>query len=250
MKRNISAINKLVNLGLSKQEAEIYVVLQAEGPLPAKEIAQKVGILPHAVYRTAKKLLEKNLIALTKKRPLTYISLPAKIAFTSLVDSTTLQLQKDLNSLTDILGQQKFKQTETKVDVFFGKHETFMRSIKDFNEAKSEILIISIGEEISKELLLADKKAIKRGVKILLIVHKYDDENKEVIENFKLNGIKVRHYPDWGFHLVVCDSIKSHIIVNNPKNPTERVGIQIYSKGLSKALRDYFYSVWKKAVKV
>ena len=83
-----------------------------------------------------------------------------------------------------------------------------------------------------------------------MIVHKNDKENKQILENFKKNGFEIRHYPDWGFHLNIYDSKKSIITVNNPQNTKERVSMEIFSLGLSKALRDYFYSVWEKATPV
>ena len=63
-------------------------------------------------------------------------------------------------------------------------------------------------------------------------------------------GWRVRHYPGWGFHLFIIDGVRSVLAVNNPKNTQERVAFQIYSEGLSKALRDYFYFVWEKATKI
>lgn len=243
-------VTKLVNLGLTNQEAKVYLHIFYNGPLPSKEIATRLKILPHAVYRTAKRLLVKKLIVICKKNPLTYQALSPKIAFSTFVEDRALKSERDLGELSGLLARKELKNEQTQVNFLSGKYQIFMESAKDINEAKSEVLIISIGENIPNELLLANSKAAKRGVKVCLIAHKYDETNKAVLESFKQNGLHVRHYPDWGFHLVVYDGKKSLIMVNNPSDPEERVGIKFYSQGLSKALRDYFYSVWEKAIEV
>jgi len=91
------------------------------------------------------------------------------------------------------------------------------------------------------------KNASKRNVDILMIVQKYSKSNIEVIQNFKKNGYKIKHYPDKGFHLVIADCKRSIVGINNPQNTDERIGIQLSSRGISKAFRHYFYSIWKKA---
>ena len=80
-----------------------------------------------------------------------------------------------------------------------------------------------------------------------MIAHKYDETNKDILENLKKNGYKIRHYQGWGFHMAIYDQAKTILIINNPQNTSERVAMFINSPGLSKALHDYFNSVWKKA---
>ena len=83
-----------------------------------------------------------------------------------------------------------------------------------------------------------------------MIAHKYDEENKDLLSAWSRMGMEIRHYPDWGFHLNVCDGKESLLAANNPENTRERTGMVITSGALSKALRDYFYFVWKKAQRV
>jgi sugar-specific transcriptional regulator TrmB len=148
------------------------------------------------------------------------------------------------------LSSKKIQSPSTKIDVIAGKQEFFSASETLIKEAKQEVLIISIGEPSTSDLILADRRAIERGVTVRMIAHKYDKDNQEFLSNLKKNGLEIRHFPDWGFHLQVVDTEKSLLAVNNPQNPGERITVKINSTGLSKALRDYFYSVWEKAIKV
>ena len=247
---NQSLLPKLVKLGFSKQEAEIYLLLVKEGVLPAKEIVVRMHILPHAVYRVIRKLKKKKLVTIISSSPLMFYVLPSELALTAYIKEKSLQLEKEAKEINAALASRQTQSLPTKIDVIAGKQEFFSASEAQINEAKKEILLISIGEPTTQEVVLAGKRAIERGVVFRVIYHKYDKENQELIENLKKNGLEIRHFPDWGFHLQVADGVQSLLVANNPQNPEERITVKINSVGLSKALRDYFYSVWEKAMKV
>jgi len=249
-KKPFELLPKLVKLGLSKQEAKVYLTLIEGGPFPAKEIARIINILPHAVYRTAKKLENKKLISILKTSPLTFQVLSPQLTLSSFIKDRNLMIEKEVEEVSRLLNQKQSSSPPTQMNLIVGKYEMFIQTIKMTNETKKELLIVSIGEPIPEDSLLAIRNAYLRGVKIKMVAHKYDQENKEILENFKKNGYEIRHYPDWGFHLVVYDGKKALLSVNNPKDTEERVSMQIPSQGLSKALRDYFYSVWEKATPI
>ncbi len=249
-KTDLSLLPRLVKLGFSKQEAEIYLTLIKEGTLSAKEIASRLNILPHAVYRTIKKLEKKKLVTIISSSPLTFYVLPSELALSSYVEEKSLEMIKEAKEINSHMSKKETPSSSTKINIIAGKQEFFSESEILIKESKKEVLLISIGEPSTPDIILEDKRAIDRGVIFRVIYHKYDNENKEFIENLKKNGLEIRHYPDWGFHLQVVDGERSLITVNNPKNPVERTTMKISSIGLSKALRDYFYSVWEKAIKI
>ncbi len=245
---NKQQILQLVKLGLSEQEAQIYLLLLREGPLTAKSISSHLKILPNAVYRTARKLSEKGLVSISNSSPKVFHAISPSISLLSFAKNQALAIQRQAEQFIEYLHSPP--KNPTQIRVIFGKEPTYLTTARLVSKLKKEGLFISIGEPISQDLLLAIKKATNRGVKIRLIVHKYDQTNKEIIENFKKNGIEVRHYPDWGFHLGVFDGTAVLLVVNNPQQTNERIGILIKSQGLAKAMRDYFYSVWDKATEV
>jgi sugar-specific transcriptional regulator TrmB len=138
----------------------------------------------------------------------------------------------------------------TDINLIYGAENIYEESAKLLDTTKQEMLVISIGEPITPNLLLAVKNAKGRGVTIKMIVHKCDEENRMVLENFKKNGYIIRHFPGWGFHMAIYDREKTLLIINNPENTSERAAMLINSEGLSGALSDYFHSTWKKAKRV
>lgn len=240
----------LLDVGMTPQEAVVYLALLQNNSLTAKQIAETIGSLPHAVYRVAKKLKMKNLIGIAKRKPTSFQALPLTKSLPSLVEEKIENLQKINKKILSVKIPDKIPSSPTKINLIYGKEEIYLEGAKMLNKTSKEILIVSIGENIPPELLLAQKRACERGVLIRMIVHRYDQKNKEVLENFKKNGYEIRYCQDSGFHLAIYDAKESLLIINNPENTDERVAIQIFSTGLSKAFRDYFYSVWEKAIKV
>ncbi len=238
-----------VKLGFSRDEARIYETLIREGPASVRSISQKVEVLPTALYRLLKKLIVKGLVSPTGKHPAIYRAVFPSMALDGFIKTKQLELEtmkeQVINQLTP-----KMESDQTRIDLLKSAYEFFLTYAELAKEAKREILIISIGETVPDEVLLANRDALERNVKIRFIAHKYDASNKDLLSRWQKMGIEVKHYPDWGFHLVIFDGIKSMLSVNNPNNTNERTVLVIYNKGLAKAHTDYFYSIWKKAKEI
>lgn len=250
MKTKPDISQNIVKLGLSKHEAAIYQLLIKEGSLSAIAIATNLGVLPNAVYRICVKLSKNKLIATSEGYPKTFRPLSPSVALASYANEKILEIETLKNKALEDLGKLGKVTKESLINLLESRNEIFAKSVEMLNKAKKEILIISIGEQIPEEVILGSRDAINRGVEIKMICHKYNQENKQLLESWQKMGWQIRHYPDWGFHLVVTDGINSILSVNNPKNTSERTGLEFFSSGLSKALRDYFYSVWKKAKEI
>lgn len=238
---------KLHELGLTKQEAKIYEFLTKAGKATASRIALSLKIPLTAVYRSCHNLNRLGFAGEQKVRPLEFVATAEKLAIPAYIKNREALFEKISRELLLKPFGRSPKTSPTKVKMVFGEKEMFESGIGVFNKARSEILVISIGQELPEELMLSQRRAIERGVKSLMIAHKKDKTNRQVLASFKANGIEVRHFPDWGFHLVVVDDFYAMVAANNPKNTKERVGIEFYNSALARAMRDYFYSVWEKA---
>jgi len=245
MDNNLKA--KLKQLNLTKQEIKIYTTLLQKDNLSAKEIAQTAAILPNAVYRTTKSLNKKGFVTVTNSYPTTFRAIYPHTAISLAIKNKIKNLESLNNKINNLPPLITSMSPPTNIDLIYGANKIFEHAAKMLDFTKKEMLVISIGEVIPPNLLLSVKKANDRSVEIKMIVHKHDKKNKTVLENLKKNGYKIRHYPGWGFHIAIYDKEKSILIVNNPDNTNERAAMFISSVGLSKALSDYFNSIWRKA---
>lgn len=244
--RSLDPLPELVALGLTRAESVCYQFLIKEGAATPNDLAKKLGFLPNAVYRLMDGLMKKGFVVKLDTKPATYQPVPPEIALGAFSKQKTREFEEQTMRALQLL---EFKKTPypTRVDVLTGRNAMFSAYIALAKEAKSEILIISIGEGVNDETKLVNRDALERGVSIKLIAHRYDKSNEQLLKNWVKMGIEVRHVPDWGFHLVIVDSTKSILAINNPKRTEERVSLLIENKGLSNALRTYFFTMWKKA---
>ncbi|MBU0976460.1 MAG: helix-turn-helix domain-containing protein [Patescibacteria group bacterium] len=245
----LKLVRRLNKIGLTVLEAKVYLLLVNLGSLTAKAISKELGVFPHTVYREIKKLEEKQLITLEETTPMQFSVLPLELALSSYLRAKYLSTK---HALDFIISQtrQGFGADYSRVNVLGGKSELFETSEKLINGAKKKVYIISIGEPSTKELILANRRAVERGVVVQFIAHRFDEKNQEFLENLQKNGLKVRHFPDWGFHLVVVDDKDTLLSINNEKEIDKRVTMLFRNRGFSKAMGSYFASVWGKATPV
>jgi sugar-specific transcriptional regulator TrmB len=247
---NLIDSKNLVNLGLTKHESACYINLLQEGSLTGRQLADITGILPNAVYRLIKNLIDKGLITALDTSPTTYQALPPQIAISTFIKNKTQKLEEISAKTIQQLTDTGVDSSQTRVDIITSRQKMFSSYVEFAKSAKEEILIISIGEPVPDEIKLVNRDVMETGVKIKFIVHKYDKENKELLKSYVKMGYEIKHFPDQGYHLMIFDGKISILASSNPKNPAERTGMIIYSKGVARAHKSYFYSVWNKAMPV
>ncbi len=242
--------SKLAKLGLTRAEVELYITLLEEGSLDAKGLAQKTNSIVNVIYRTMRALKQKGFVIFLSTFPQKFQAISPAVAISAFIHKQEQTLQELKNQIVHSLSGAKSQGPSTRIDVVIGKKQMYETFVRLAENSRQEILVISIGEDVPDEIKLAHRDAKEKGVEQKLLFHRYGKENEAIIRSWIKMGIEVRHYPDWGFHLMIFDGKNSILVANNPKETEERTGIVIYSEGLSKALRDYFYSVWKKVTPI
>jgi sugar-specific transcriptional regulator TrmB len=237
---------EFVKLGFTRREVEVYLVILDLGVSSAQVIAQILKVSPNSLYRMLDKLVRSKLVTISNAWPETYKAVPPSLGFDYLAKSKFLELEEAKEKIINLLPAPK-DSDQTTIKIVGGVRELFSSYAKLSKKTKREILIISTGEEVPEEVLLANRDSLERGVNIRFIAHQFDESNKNLLIRWERMGVKVRHLPGKGFHLVVFDKNHALLSTSNLKNPKERTTIHIFSQPLSKALSDYFSSVWKKA---
>ncbi|MBM4402018.1 MAG: TrmB family transcriptional regulator [Candidatus Cloacimonetes bacterium] len=240
----------LVKLGLSEKESLCYLTLLQGRSLTAVEVAKKIDVLPNAIYRLIGDLENKGFVIELNSHPKRFQAKPPETAFDSFLENQNLQVQRAKTAILQTLSKNKKTTPQTLVILISGRNNVFREATRMYKKAQKEILLISIGEPIPDELILAMRDALARKVEMKMIAHKYDEDNKGLLSAWSKMGMEIRHYPDWGFHLLVCDGKRSLLTANNPEATEERTGMLIFSEALSSALRDYFFAIWEKAEKI
>lgn len=240
----------LVTMGLTPKEASCYLALVSNGSLSANEIGKETKMFSNAVYRLIKRLSNKGFVVSLDTHPVTFQAIPPRVAVEAYIQKQEQSLEKAKLLSLQAFSRKLPKAPETRIDVIASRQNMFAAYVELIQEAKKEVLIVSVGEPVPDALKLANRDALDRGVAMKFIVHQRNGQNKELLRSWARMGMDIRYYPDSGFHLMVFDSKQSILSASNQQNLAERTSMRIYSPGLSHALRDYFYSVWEKAMVV
>lgn len=247
MRRKLrSAIPELSALGLTDAESKCYQLLITEGTTDSYKLAKKLGFLPNAVYRLMRGLVQKGFAVKLETKPAIFQPVPPSVAIEACAKQKTLEIEKQKMRALEVLSICK-PATAPRFRLLTGRNALFTAYIQHAQEAKKEILIISIGEPVTDDVKLVNRDALERGVAIKMVAHTYDKSNEDLLRNWIKMGIEVRHVPDWGFHLVIFDGTMSILSINNSEQTKERTSLVIYNEALSKSHRNYFMGLWDKA---
>lgn len=78
-------LKALVKLGLSENEAKVYVFLAREGPQKGRNIAEALKLYKQQLYRSLKNLQSKEIVSTIIKRPSQFSAIPFDKALDLLV---------------------------------------------------------------------------------------------------------------------------------------------------------------------
>ena len=111
-------------LGLTRHEAELYLILLKLGPSPTGKIIQKSGFQSSVVYHLLNALIEKGVVSFSSERRKKIFSASDPDVFESLLSRKQEELdtvRKDFKALTEELASYKKENTEEQtVTVFRG----------------------------------------------------------------------------------------------------------------------------------
>lgn len=242
-------LEKLRELGLTDYERRVYETLLRLRSASGGKISKKSGVPHGKTYLALQSLESKGLITILPTKPKTFKVIKPEEGIKFFANKKIQEIE-DLsklliNSTKDIELEKK---EEVKEDLIMLKDrkEIFDYAAEQFRNAKKEVFLISKGEKIPERLYREMSRFKKRGIDFRFIVFKFDEENKEHLRK-KHRKTNLRYYPVGLFSLVVVDSKEAEIIVRNPSNLSDEIGVLFQNKAIAEQMRDYFLMVWKKA---
>lgn len=231
---------ELIDVGLSKSEAEIYLALLRLGKSTATRLAQETGIHRTYIYDVLEKLKEKGLVSQIKEENKKYFQAtnPERIREYLLEKVENIdRLMPELNEL------QKKSKEETKVEIYKGKEgiKTILNDI--IKESKNYFTIGSVKEfeeilPIFSEQFL--KKVDLKGIKERVILK----EGTKILEakNHEYKYLSKEHVFLVGI-IIYSDKV-AFFIWNEPY-----IQILIKNTDIARSYLTQFNLLWKSAKK-
>lgn len=251
-------ITPLLELGLNKYEAKVYLTLIAEGTSTAKNISDITGIPYGKVYEIINSLANKGFCMILPSKPMKCQAVSPKEAITTSkkkIEDQYKKLEKQIvKQLEPLFAESKqFKEPKSIFWVINGRANVVKKLEELFSNAKKSINICTSANGLSRLLLQKEllKEMHNKGIEINIAAV----TNKEVLEEVKsLNFCNIKHIPEAQNHLYSIDSNQCLVVEPIPDDDNimygRDLGMWVQSHSFSKFLERFFAIDFKKARKL
>jgi sugar-specific transcriptional regulator TrmB len=247
------AVETLRGLGLTLNEARIYLALLQYGVPSAKMVSEVSGVTRQDVYRVMPKLQKKGLVA-------RILTTPAKFKATPIEDGVSILMEKrrkrtkELQQKTAVLVKslvkhKKFRREEPDFVVVPAK-EAFLKRKELAIEAERCVDIIASRRQFWAALSSYGDVVLKgseRGVSFRVVTEKPDDEEELPKIWQKLKGhphLEVRYLPASPRALVTIYDRKEVLFSISAASTLEDTCLWSNNAGLLAVVQDYFEIMW------
>lgn len=231
----------LEEIGLSKNEAKIYVCLLNSGPSAVTAIAKECQIHRANAYDSVKKLMEKGLVTHVKKENTTLYSSLNPNSLLRIVQEKEEMVKKIIPQL---MLSRELAGKESEARIVEGI-EGFMNLIYGLLDYNKEILTygipVDVPDMIKTKIPHFHKKRIDKKIKIR---HIYNHDARERIDYLnKMPFTEARCLPasfDSPVDTTICGE---EIIITHWIKPV--VSVQIKNEKMADSYRKYFELLWE-----
>ncbi len=237
--KNITDV--LSSLGLTNNQARIYLALLDLGTASVKQVAKKTGFQRPNLYDVLEELKEKGLATYIQK---------GKASYYTAVDPEELsnmlkEKQALLESVMPMLKESyNFKKEEVSVQVYKGQEGIKSSLNKVFNYPGTTIYGINIAGQLRAEMPVFAKQFFRRRkeskIKLKAI---YTTNNVTDIPD-----IEARFQKSESYNPTVTQIYEDVVLIHIYKPLL--IGIEIKSRPVAEAFMKYFDTLWKNASKI
>ncbi len=251
-------IETLTRLGLTLNQARVYVSLVRSGPATAKEIAKNANITRQDIYRIMPSLQAQSMVEKIISSPIRYKAVAPKQAVSALLKRRTSELN-DLQEKAEHLpifsdDFQEEPSFEKQFEfTFVPEKEAIIKRIRDAIDGVQETLdIVTLPKRLPQatlEFFDTRMKALKRGVKIRLLSEELSTKAPSVDRVFAIEkkaGVRIRNLsnpPPAG--VLIFDRKEVIIITSATATLPEAPALWSNNSCLVGVAQNYFEDLWK-----
>jgi sugar-specific transcriptional regulator TrmB len=210
--------------------------------LTAREIGDELRIMPNAVYRAVRHLIDLGVVQQRDSHPVRYDIVPRSVAMGWFLMAAQQSFVKTFGSAT---GTQP--DGVASMSVVKTRSGLLSKTDKDTALAKRSIDFIVSGLEVPKETILAYHTATKRGVKIRVLLQKRTDTSPDKLRRWLSLGAEIRLTSDMSIRMFIFDSAVVYLTSYSKSNKEEAFGLRFKYQPLAITLNDVFEQRWKQA---
>ena len=228
---------------VSPQAKDVYKLLSGGRALNAQEIADKLKILPNAVYRVTKKLVDVGMIEQLSTYPISFKALPSQMAMNLYLVAATQNFKREFGSANPAVKVSN----GPVISLIKDRPSLLRRESVDVRATYQSIDFVVSGHEVPEELMMAFRKAITVGAKVRLIVHQAERVRSKQVKKWKEIGVSIRYLPGFNMRLLVFDKRIVYVTSYDPEKPGSAFGVRFEYTPLALQMTELFEQNWQKA---
>jgi len=230
-------LNKLKEIGLTKNESLIYKALLEKGPCQVGKISQRTGLHRRTIYDTIEILIQKGLISYIKQNKTKIYEASSPEKFLNIIKQKENIINEIMPSMMNL-----YNQPHEKSETNFYKGKSGIKTIlEDQIQQKEEIYILGASESAYNTLQYYfkwyDKRRKENNIKTKIIFNKTD-------KKIKIPFSQIRYLPKkYSSNLAI--NIYGNtvaIILWQKENP---IAIIIKEKEIAESYKKHFELIWK-----
>jgi sugar-specific transcriptional regulator TrmB len=253
-------IDFLTSLGLSTNQAKVYLALAGFTSCTANQISKTSCLPTEVIYRTMPKLEEKGLAEKMLTAPARFSATPINSAIEMLLkqknreDAKIRRKAKEIvsNGTTVVTQPMNGSQQESMHFVIVsGKEAIIKRLKKALRETQNSLDVITSQKRYSQAIMefAGDyRKALKRGVKIRIATEKHMAEKPAIdaVQAFMRNpNFEVKYFPETAQAMVsIFDNKEAFISLSATANLNSTSSIWSNDGSFMELARNYFEAKW------
>ncbi|HSV50449.1 MAG TPA: helix-turn-helix domain-containing protein [Candidatus Acidoferrales bacterium] len=258
MRDKESDIKALVDLGISRTQAKVYLTLIERGTSTIRNAANYAGVARPDTYRAMIELKESGFVEMVLSSPATYKPIPLSETISMLM----AQKQKEMatikeNSVKLLKGyENKIVCNDTGGSEFIlvPKGVTYLKKcITALESAKSSIDIMTSFKRFNQTILPASDSIIRaanRGVKVRFIVDQDSVDNtlSKVFSDFcKNSSCNIKRLPTLPqAFIAIYDKTEFQMATSTDEDFTQEPILWSNNPALLGVIRDFFDTIWFK----
>lgn len=252
-----SISNILMEYGLSRKEADVYVYVASCGPCKAIEIAGTLDIPRTEVYRILANLQHMGVLEATLQRPARFAATPVSKALERLIDIQKHKAVLLENRKSELLEKWKALEitpsfeVKERFQVLEGLGTIYSKAIEVAQKVEEEIILIGAEKDFARayheDLIELLAKLKKKGVSIRLLTE-VSEKTKEMLKDVPIQ-VKYANVVDPIFpHFIVADGSELILFIKSTKPSGKESALWTNSETLLHTMRGLFDQIWKTAL--
>ena len=156
-------LEALAELGLTRRESYVYVLLLRRGPSAVSEMLEHINVHQPQLYNILKNLIRKGFVKVIDGRPKMYAANDPEV----IVERKEAELRK-CRKLIKELAKERNEQKESAVWVARNREGLIRNAIEMIKRSKNE-LYVELPTHLADQLVESVADAIRRGVRVYLL---------------------------------------------------------------------------------